>query len=113
MKNNMKRLKLYQQKIQKITGEIKKIKPEKIILFGSAAFGRITGDSDIDICVIKKTKDRLKVKLQLSELFWKTKVGFEPEIDIHVFPPQVYKDWLRRNDPFIAEIEKGKILYER
>jgi len=104
---------LYQQKIQKLVEEFKKIRPEKIILFGSAAKGKISRDSDIDICVIKKTRDRSKVKLQLSNLIWERKIGFEPEIDIHVYPPEIYDDWLKRNDPFIEEIEKGRVLYEK
>jgi len=111
-KKNLQR-KTYLQKIQKITSEFKKINPEKIILFGSAAFGKITADSDIDICVIKKTKDRLKLKLQLSEIMWRKNIGFEPELDVHVYTPQIYYDWLKRQDPFITEIEKGKVLYER
>ena len=35
------------------------------------------------------------------------------EPDIHVYPPAVYSDYLRRNDPFIVEVAKGKTLYER
>ena len=35
-----------------------KYKPEKIILFGSYAYGKPRKDSDIDLLIIKKTKAR-------------------------------------------------------
>lgn len=104
---------LYQQKINKLVDGFKKKKPEKIILFGSLADGDIHVDSDIDICVITKTDDRLKTKRELRDIIWQKNIGFEPEIDIHVYSPEIYYDWLRRNDPFIEEIEKGKVLYEK
>lgn len=103
----------YQTKVGELVRAFKKIEPEKIILFGSAAYGNIDPDSDIDICVIKETKDRLGLRRQLREIIWQEKIGFDPEIDIHVYPPEIYYDWLKRNDPFIEEIEKGKVMYEK
>ena len=104
---------LYEKKINQLVKILKKINPEKIILFGSVAFGKIHPDSDIDICVIKKTKDRLKVRRRISELMWKNNVGFDPEVDFHIYPPEIYKDWLCRSDPFLEEVEKGTVLYEK
>ncbi len=112
MKTISKKL-LYQQKIRRIVEEFKKIKPEKIILFGSTTKGVMKEDADIDICVIKKTKDRLKTRLELSDILWEKEIGFDPEIDLHIYPPEIYYDWLKRHDPFIEEIEKGKVLYEK
>jgi predicted nucleotidyltransferase len=44
-----------QKRIEKVVSLIaKKFAPEKIILFGSCAKGKITQNSDIDILVIKK-----------------------------------------------------------
>lgn len=103
----------YQKKIQEITRTISQIKPEKIILFGSAAFGEMKRDSDIDLCVIKKGKNRLLIKQRITDLLWKADYDWQPELDIHVYPPAVYQDWLSRGDPFIEEIEKGKVLYEK
>lgn len=104
--------KKYQQKTKELVEILKKIKPEKVILFGSVAMGKITKDSDIDLCVIKKTKDRLKIKRKISNLMWRYKIGFEPEAQFHIYPPEIYYDWLVRGDPFIEEIEKGKVIYE-
>ena len=103
---------IYEKKINQLVKILKKLKPEKIILFGSVAQGKIHPDSDIDLCVIKKTKDRLLVKRRISELMWRYNIGFEPEPDFHVYPPEVYYDWLARGDPFIEEIEKGRTVYE-
>lgn len=103
----------YEKKIKKIVSVLKIVNPQKIILFGSVAWGRIYSDSDIDICVIKETKDRWKLKSRLRNIIWEKNIGFEPEIDIHVYPPSVYYDWLNRHDPFIEEIEKGRTLYEQ
>lgn len=105
--------KKYRQKTEDLVKILKKIKPEKIILFGSLAQGKVHPDSDIDICIIKKTKDGLKVKEKISDLLWKANYDWEPEVDIHVYSPEIYRDWLSRNDPFLEEVEKGKVLYER
>jgi predicted nucleotidyltransferase len=105
--------KKYQQKTKDLVRILKKIRPEKIILFGSVAQGKIHPDSDIDICVIKRTKDRLKIKEKIWDLLWKADYNWEPEVEIHVYSPEIYQDWLSRNDPFLEEIEKGKILYGR
>ena len=104
---------LYQKKIQMISEGFQEINPEKILLFGSASSGNINKDSDIDICVVRNADDSLKTKQQLKNIIWDNAIGFEPEIDIHVYSPSVYADRLKRHDPFISEISKGKILYER
>lgn len=113
MKKDTKLRRIYKKKVDRLVGVIKKLDPEKIILYGSVARDRIHPDSDIDLCVIKKTNDRFGVKRKISDLIWEHNIGFDPEIDIHVYPPSVYYDWLKRNDPFIEEIEKGKVLYEK
>lgn len=105
--------KKYHSKIKKLIKILKNLDPEKIILFGSAAQGKINKDSDIDICMIKKTKDKWKVKSKISNLLWNSDFDWEIEPDIKIYPPSVYYDWLSRNDPFIKEIEKGKVLYEK
>jgi len=92
---------------------IKKYKPEKIILFGSVAKGKIHPNSDIDICVIKKTRDKWKVKKKISTLLWNSNFDWTIEPNIKIYPPSIYYDWLKRNDPFIEEVEKGKVLYEK
>ena len=86
---------------------------KQIILFGSAARGKIHPESDIDICFVKENIDPLKTKRLLRELLWQAGFTWEREPDIHIYDSKVYRDWLARGDPFISEIEKGKTLYAR
>lgn len=103
---------VYQKHLNEVIGVIKTLEPEKIILFGSAAFGKIREESDLDLCVIKKG-DRLEIKRQISGLLWDAGYDWDIEPDIHVYDPAIYKDWLARADPFLEEIEKGKVLYAK
>ena len=46
-----------QQKIREITNDIvKKYQPEKVILYGSHAWGKPREDSDIDLFIVKDTE---------------------------------------------------------
>jgi predicted nucleotidyltransferase len=93
---------------QKIVDEVQ---PEKIILFGSFAYGQPTPDSDVDLLVIVKTRlspfDRVR---QVSSVL-------DPRpfpVDILVRTPAELKERLKINDCFFQEIvNKGQVLYER
>jgi predicted nucleotidyltransferase len=83
--------------------------PEKIILFGSYAYGKPTEDSDVDILVIMPFKGRNPEKA--TEIWMATKPKFP--IDIMVRKPSEVKKRLAMGDFFLREItEKGKVLYE-
>jgi predicted nucleotidyltransferase len=47
----------HQREIKRIVKSLIPYKPERIYLFGSFAYGRPKRDSDIDLLVIKKTKN--------------------------------------------------------
>lgn len=90
----------------------KKYHPEKVILFGSLASGRVTPDSDIDLLIIKKKVakrywDRVK---ELAPLVSDCDVG----IDYTIWTPE---EWAResRHNTFIRDeiVKNGKVLYER
>ena len=84
-------------------------KPEKIILFGSYAYGQPTEDSDVDILVIMPFEGRNPEKA--TEIWMATKPKFP--IDIMVRKPAELKKRLKMGDFFLREItEKGKVLYE-
>ncbi len=56
-----------------IVEALKPLNPEKIILFGSYAYGNPTEDSDLDICVIEKAYDnkweeQIKIRSLLSSI---------------------------------------------
>jgi predicted nucleotidyltransferase len=99
-------------------GEIKKIvdqivknyRPQKIILFGSRARGKAKTSSDIDLAVIKKTKDNFIERLKKIAKIVKTWEA----VDILVYTPKEWEKNLKENHYFFKEIEKtGKVLYEK
>ncbi|MBU1180239.1 nucleotidyltransferase domain-containing protein [Patescibacteria group bacterium] len=101
-----------QKSIREITKKIvREVKPEKVILFGSHAWGRPKPDSDLDIFVIKKSNEpRRKRQLKLRRLL----LDFDMPADILSYTPEEVKRRLELRDFFIINIiKKGKVLYER
>lgn len=100
-----------QKEIKRITNQIvKKYKPEKIILFGSYAWGMPTKDSDVDLFIVKRSrKRRIDRVRELSKYLF----GHDfPAMDILIYTPAETKKRLSINDPFIEDIvSKGKLLY--
>ena len=100
--------------IERLTEVIaRKYKPEKIILFGSHAYGEPHEESDIDLLIIKKTRkgffDRLYDVRRISSEA-RRGYAFEPVV---LTPAEVNKR-LRAGDQFIDEIlAKGEVLYAR
>lgn len=87
------------------------LRPEKIILFGSYAYGAPTVDSDLDLLVIFSTE------LQGADRFLKVSNLLRPRpvpMDILVRTPAEIQMALTAGDPFLTEIlTKGRLLYER
>jgi len=99
------------EKIRKITAKIASdYKPEKIILFGSAAWGNFGEDSDLDLLIIKKGVDVLSRGERYREV---SKVlDHEVALDILIYTPYEVKKRLYLGDPFIEQIlREGKTLY--
>jgi len=98
-----------------IKGIVKKLRegyaPEKIILFGSYAYGNPRRDSDIDLLIIKETNERfidrwVTVRRILSDPT--CLVG----LDTIVITPSELSERLAMGDQVVEEIvEKGKLLY--
>lgn len=104
------------KKIQKIIiNMLKKIiveyQPEKVILFGSYAYGVPEEDSDIDILIIKDTDERpidrrIRIRKIVSDS--NERVAFEPI----VLTKKELDRRVKIGDQFIDEIlTKGKVLY--
>jgi predicted nucleotidyltransferase len=82
--------------------------PDKIILFGSHAYGRPQADSDVDILVIMPCRNEIdqayRIRLAVSVPF---------AMDLIVRKPHNMKWRLAEGDWFLREIvAKGKVLYE-
>ncbi len=88
------------------------LKPEKIILFGSYAYGAPTPDSDVDLLIIKDG-DEKKNHITASLLLYPR----EFPVDIIVRTPKEVEEALRGgkdNSFFIREIiKKGRVIYDR
>jgi predicted nucleotidyltransferase len=83
--------------------------PQKIILFGSYAYGRPGPESDVDLLVIMETTLReaqqaLQIRQYLNPLFG---------LDIIVYPPAKIEQRIAWGDSFLSEIvARGIVLYE-
>ena len=84
-------------------------KPEKVILFGTLAKGRVHEWSDIDLVVVEQTHLPFFQRLRKVRKLLQPEVG----VDIMVYTPGEF-DQLCAERPFFREeiIEKGKIVYE-
>ncbi len=83
--------------------------PEKIILFGSYAYGEPKPWSDVDLLVIIETETpkqlQMNIALSLHDPFG---------LDILVRTPQEIRRRIPLGDFFLREImSKGRVLYER
>lgn len=99
------------QEIENIKNQlIEKYKPEKIILFGSHAWGEPTPDSDVDLCIVKQGVDEQRFYKRVLEA---TK-SFKHKIatDVLVYSPREIRKEIWLGNPFIRKIiDKGKTLY--
>jgi predicted nucleotidyltransferase len=87
------------------------VQPEKIILFGSYAYGNPTPDSDLDLLVSMESQARPAERV----LAVSRRLRPRPfPMDILVRAPQEIREALEKKDSFIHEImTQGKILYEQ
>src|SRR3989344_9541557 len=98
-----------QAEIKNITDQIvKKYKPQKIILFGSAARGQFGPDSDLDFFIIKDDKRRHIERMQ--ELY--QIIDYNVATDFIIYRPQEVRKRLKMGDPFLKLVlGEGKVLY--
>lgn len=101
----------------KIKAEIKNLcrqivenfQPQKIILFGSHAYGKPNADSDVDLLVVmsfecRSVEQAIKIRQRIYP---------KMPLDLLARTPAQIKERLSLGDFFIKEIiERGKVLYE-
>jgi predicted nucleotidyltransferase len=83
--------------------------PEKIILFGSYAYGTPHADSDVDILVVMPARNEIDQSVKIS-------LAIDPPfpLDILVRTPKKLQWRLKEGDSFLREITtKGKVLYAK
>jgi uncharacterized protein len=84
-------------------------RPDKIVLFGSHAYGAPDADSDVDILVVMPARNQhdqaVRIRLAIPAPF---------PMDLIVRTPKNLEWRLREGESFHTEImTKGKILYEK
>ena len=91
------------------TDVAREFSPERIVLFGSYAWGTPTNDSDVDLMVVMPK--RRGTKSQSLEIRQKVHAGFP--VDILVRQPQEIARRLQEGDSFVTEVmTRGRVVYE-
>jgi len=96
-----------------IVNSLKPLNLDKIILFGSYAYGTPNEDSDLDICIVE---DELKSKIQLKRKIRKLLDDIDLPMDIIAVDTKYYlshsdENWL--NTALYDARHKGMILHEK
>ncbi len=99
-----------QNEIRQLARDIAdKFSPQKIVLFGSYAYGNPTPDSDVDLLIITPCDEdplhkAAEIRMSVRPLF---------PIDLLVRTPDKVRERMQMGDGFMQEIlEKGQVLYE-
>jgi uncharacterized protein len=96
--------------IRKFAREVaERFKPDKIMLFGSHAYGTPHEDSDVDILVVMPCRNELDQSFRI-----RCDVPARFPMDLVVFKPLHVKWRLDERESFLTEImTRGKLLYEK
>ncbi|MFA4817486.1 MAG: nucleotidyltransferase domain-containing protein [Parcubacteria group bacterium] len=99
------------EKIEEITDKIvREYQPEKIILFGSYAWGTPNKDSDLDFFIVKEAENTRTIAREIDRSVFPRYVA----MDFVVYTPEKFQKWKSLGDPFLTKIiNQGKLLYER
>lgn len=85
-----------------------KFHPEKIVLFGSYAYGTPHENSDVDMLVVMPCRNQLDMACKID-----TQVDVNFPLDLIVRKPDILARYLGEGEAFHTEImEKGKVLHE-
>jgi uncharacterized protein len=86
------------------------LEPERIILFGSHAYGSPGPDSDIDLLIIMNTEEGPAERIRTVSRLLSPRPF---PVDIVVRTPSELARDLKKIDSFMRDIvEKGRVLYE-
>ncbi len=107
--------------IQKVAEQIvEKFRPQRVILFGSYAYGKPKEESDIDLLVVMETGDedtfqiagRIADAIDRPVRVWMGQT-LHVWLQIHVMAPSEFEASLLRKGVFVTNIaNKGIVLYE-
>lgn len=87
------------------------VRPEKIILFGSYAYGTPGPNSDLDLLVIMSSD---LPRHKRAALVYRALAGLVIPKDVVVYTPEEVEEWREVPRAFITEIvRKGRVLYDK
>ena len=87
---------------------VAKFQPERVILFGSHAYGKPHADSDVDLLVVMPAKNDLTQALRIGRT-----ISARFPMDLVSISPAKFEKHLGMNDPmFIEIVEKGVVLHD-
>ena len=90
---------------------VRSVQPEKIILFGSFAYGQPHKDSDLDILVVMES-DLPRYKRSVP--IYRALAGLLIPKDVLVYTPQEIEAWSTVPQAFITTVmREGQIIYEK
>ena len=98
------------EKLKKeITSRLLPLNPEKIIIFGSYAYGTPTANSDLDICVVeKKYKSKIQEKAKIDFLLKDIRIAK----DILVPTSEEYNFYKKKINSVYNDIDtRGEVLW--
>ncbi|MCX6327277.1 MAG: nucleotidyltransferase domain-containing protein [Bacteroidia bacterium] len=102
--------------IQQLVERIKQFDPEKIILFGSYAYGTPSDQSDVDLFVVKNVRKedirdlRLSIRKHLRDIIYKQKVP----VDLLLDSQENVNERIKLGDSIYEEImNKGRTVYAK
>lgn len=97
------------QSVQNLCDQIvERFQPERVVLFGSHAYGTPTDISDVDLLVVlpfdgKRWEKSREIRRAITPRF---------SVDLVVCTPEYLRQRLAQNDFFLQEVvQKGKVLY--
>jgi predicted nucleotidyltransferase len=84
-------------------------RPDRIVLFGSHAYGTPHADSDVDLLVIMRARNQHD---QAVRIRWRLAAPFP--LDLIVRTPRQVSWRLKEGESFLTTIvSRGKVLYEK
>ena len=84
--------------------------PQKVILFGSYAYGEPGEDSDIDLLIIKESKKPFLERLKEFSLMLPNNF---PRVDVFIYTPTEFEVMRKRENPLVMKaLQEGTIIYE-
>lgn len=106
----MKAVKTVKKEISELCRQIvEACHPQKVVLFGSYAYGKPTEDSDVDVMVVMPFEGH--PAYQAGKI--RSQIQTPLAVDLLVRTPSQIEERIGMGDPFMQEIiEQGKVLYE-